>query len=166
MNTKEITIYRPSPCGGEFLDVIPYFYYLRDRLQKPIVTICLLVATETEQKARGIAICSVQDAPNKKVGRAIALGRALKALRTQNTDKRSLIVRNAAFYTLLCVTNPITATRPLLTMEGFTMEGGEQRIQYKSEFEPTLNTYECDLLLTYENHKNQNLSSDGAMAAE
>lgn len=161
MQTKEITLYRPSLHGGEFITMIPYFYYLRDRLQKPIVTICLLVDTESEQKARGIAICSVQDAPNKKVGRAIALGRALKALRAQKTDKRSLIVRNAAFYTLLCVSDPITATKPLLMLEG-----EEQRIQYKSEFEPTLNTYECELLLTYENHKNQNSSSDGTMAAK
>ena len=66
-----------------------FYYYLRDpdktidgKTHKgaPRVTICLL---EEEDKtiARGVAICSILDAPNKKTGRTIARGRAVKALK-------------------------------------------------------------------------------------
>ena len=53
------------------------FYYLRDKENKPRVTIC-----EEEVgglKAVGIAVCSLKDNPCKKVGKAIAAGRAKKA---------------------------------------------------------------------------------------
>ena len=56
-----------------------YFYYLRDEKRAPVVTICLKV-TDTEI-ARGVAMVNtVMDFPNKKVGRQIAEGRAIKAM--------------------------------------------------------------------------------------
>ncbi len=54
------------------------YYYLRDRLNRPTVTICLIKIDK--DIARGIAVCSLQDMPCKKIGRAIARGRATKAL--------------------------------------------------------------------------------------
>ena len=55
------------------------FYYIRDDLKRPVITVCL--KKEDDRLARGIAICSVLDVPNKKIGRAIASGRATKALK-------------------------------------------------------------------------------------
>ena len=43
------------------------FYYFRDSKKKPIVTICLKDNGEASF-SRGIAICSLMDNPNKKVG--------------------------------------------------------------------------------------------------
>ena len=55
------------------------FYYLRDAKNRPLVSICLL--QDEESVARGVAICSPSDSPNKKRGRDIALGRARQALK-------------------------------------------------------------------------------------
>lgn len=42
---------------------------------------CLLKRRDNnEVVARGVAICSSRDNPNRKIGRAIAVGRALKKL--------------------------------------------------------------------------------------
>lgn len=55
------------------------YYYLRDSKNEPRLTRCL-VETEDGEIAIGSAICSYSDFPNKKVGRKIALNRALHAL--------------------------------------------------------------------------------------
>lgn len=60
-----------------------YYYYLRDKAKRPVVTICLL--QENGVACRGVAICSPLDSPNKKLGRAIALGRARRALQKQKS---------------------------------------------------------------------------------
>ena len=61
-----------------------YFYYERQKHRKtdnvPVVTHCLL--NDGGIVAKGIAKCSETDNPDKKLGRKIALGRALKALDT------------------------------------------------------------------------------------
>jgi hypothetical protein len=63
--------------------MIRYYYGRIDN--KPIITVCLL--KEGEHTSRGIAICSPLDAPRKSTGRAIALGRAKKALKHKaNSD--------------------------------------------------------------------------------
>ena len=54
------------------------YYYIRDKMKRPIITVCLL--RRGEQLARGVAICSGSDNPCKRIGRAIAKGRAIKAL--------------------------------------------------------------------------------------
>lgn len=51
------------------------YYYIRNIENEPVVTICLLHSCG--ETARGVAICSVLDAPCKKRGRKIALDRAL-----------------------------------------------------------------------------------------
>jgi len=61
------------------------FYYLRDRMGKPVITVCLL--KENGVAARGIAVCSVDDNFCYKIGRAIARGRARSAL-LKNVETR------------------------------------------------------------------------------
>jgi hypothetical protein len=61
-----------------------YFYYGRDSENKPIKTVCLAVSRF--HITRGTAICSDKDQPCKKIGRAIAAGRALKCLEKRKSD--------------------------------------------------------------------------------
>lgn len=63
------------------------FYYVRDEKNAPIMTICLIVLDKEEDYeykgcsyARGIAMCSPKDNPNKKIGRNIAFERAITAI--------------------------------------------------------------------------------------
>jgi hypothetical protein len=58
-----------------------YYYYLRDHEKKPIVSVCLI--KDGEDVARGVAICSRDDAPRKKYGRTIARKRAEYAMSTK-----------------------------------------------------------------------------------
>ena len=60
------------------------FYYHRDETGKPKSTICLI--SENGWLARGVAICSDRDNFNRKVGRAIAMGRAAKALKNMESS--------------------------------------------------------------------------------
>lgn len=56
------------------------YYYESNETQRKITT-CLLVSDQdTRLLARGVAICSNKDNFSKKIGRAIARGRATKAL--------------------------------------------------------------------------------------
>lgn len=68
------------------------FYYHRDENNRPIKTFCLL--NEPDLTVRGQAVCSEKDHPNKKVGRSIAHGRALKAWHSGKNDYDS----NKKFY--------------------------------------------------------------------
>lgn len=54
------------------------FWYLRDKDNKPRVTICEAV-NKAGEKAVGVAICSMKDNPSKKIGRTIAEGRCRQA---------------------------------------------------------------------------------------
>jgi hypothetical protein len=56
------------------------YYYLRDVENKPRITVCFCVDKDTKKTARGIAVCSKKDNPNKKVGRSIAQQRCKHAL--------------------------------------------------------------------------------------
>jgi len=55
------------------------FEYHRDPSGTARVIVCNIQSGDTG--ARGIALCSLLDQPNEKLGRRIALGRAQKALR-------------------------------------------------------------------------------------
>lgn len=66
-----------SKTGVETEQTREIFYYFRDKENKPIITVCLLVAGETI--TRGIAICSNKDIPCKAVGRNISKQRAWHA---------------------------------------------------------------------------------------
>lgn len=61
------------------------FYYFRNVLSEPIITICV-IKNHIEVFSRGIAICSVNDNPNKKTGRNIAFGRVMKAMVNGNNS--------------------------------------------------------------------------------
>ena len=66
-----------------------HFYYLRDKTNRPLVTVCL--ATDTNGRHyRGVAICSPKDNPSKRKGRQIALGRVLKAM-YRNVDSEPVL---------------------------------------------------------------------------
>jgi len=56
-----------------------YFYYLRDKDRKPLVTVCLHCVDD--KYYRGVATCSTKDNPVKRIGRNIAFGRALQAVK-------------------------------------------------------------------------------------
>lgn len=58
-------------------------YYERGKNRAPVVTVCLHISDESF--TRGVAICSPKDNPCKKIGRAIAKGRALKAAKLMET---------------------------------------------------------------------------------
>lgn len=60
-----------------------YFYYDRDENRHPCITFCI-VTDDDGNHARGIAICSDLDMPRKAVGRAMAEGRALSALKRKS----------------------------------------------------------------------------------
>jgi hypothetical protein len=65
-----------------------FYYYVRDALKRPTVTYCIVFNGNSTENiySRGLAICSKKDNPCKKIGRAIATGRALKSLKT-GTDQ-------------------------------------------------------------------------------
>jgi len=85
-----------------------YFYYLRDKQRRPVVTVCLLKLTKHTKKngvvitsdsgneviVRGVAICSNSDDPCMKTGRNIAKGLALKAFIRRESG--GLVVRSEA----------------------------------------------------------------------
>lgn len=54
------------------------YYYLRDELDKPRVTVCVIKGDDGKI-SRGLSLCSFLDNPCKKEGRQKAYGRALKA---------------------------------------------------------------------------------------
>ena len=59
------------------------YYYGKDRVTNtPIITVCLIINNGLQSgkvEARGVAMLSEQDQFNRKLGRKIALGQALKA---------------------------------------------------------------------------------------
>lgn len=54
------------------------YYYIRDRHNKPVITVCLL--KKDGFTSRGVSVCSPDDNPSKKIGREIALSRAKKTM--------------------------------------------------------------------------------------
>jgi hypothetical protein len=89
------------------------FYYIRDEQKRPVITVCLAIADRSEggqrwdsaHITRGMALCSKKDTPNKRVGRALAWGRARKAIDHIMLGKAKL-------------TEPVTRyiAKPLLTL--------------------------------------------------
>lgn len=65
------------------------YYYFRDIQKAPRITICLFY-DEKERKvlARGIALCSMKETPNKRVGRALAFDRAVFALDSNTNSEK------------------------------------------------------------------------------
>jgi len=80
-----------------------YYYYIRDREDRPVITICLV--RDGEEVSRGISFCSDKDAPCKKVGRKIALQRAIHALVTKKNCCE--IKREGLFFQLYYIPDSI-----------------------------------------------------------
>jgi hypothetical protein len=78
------------------------FYTYKDRMEKPIVTVCLL--KKGRQFARGIALCSKQDHRKDALGETKAKGRAIKAVTRKEPDLP--INRDEAIRTLFEVEAP------------------------------------------------------------
>jgi hypothetical protein len=68
----------------------PYFYYIRNSIGQKIFTVCLLVRMNDFVIGRGVAVCSSLDQFDKKIGRAIAQGRARKAFEENSTGRPML----------------------------------------------------------------------------
>ena len=99
------------------------YYYLRNTKNEPVATICLLgIATKL---SRGVAICSHQDMPRKRIGRAIARGRAQKALWERGSS------------------NPIRRSTARVILD--KMGVGSLQIYYKSDYQPHLSVFETNL---------------------
>jgi len=62
------------------------FYYYRDELDAPRITICIIHDPKQKMYHRGISICSYLDIVNKEDGRDIAEDRAIQALKTKETN--------------------------------------------------------------------------------
>ena len=107
-----------------------YIYYVRDKENRPMVTVCLM-HSDDGQYARGVAICSLKETgPDKAIGRMYARGRALRAFRKAEngkTEKTSPVKRKEAYKSLM------KACRPLLPMQFF---------EAKSVYNPALNQLE------------------------
>jgi|GEM_PF-3187945 len=69
---------RPKNKKGGRIDK-EFFYYLRDINKHPHITVCLL-KNSNGAVARGMAICSLSEQFDRKVGRKIAKSRAYSAM--------------------------------------------------------------------------------------
>lgn len=107
-----------------------YIYYVRDKQNRPMITVCLMRSDEG-QFSRGIAICSLKETgPDKSIGRMYARGRALRAFRKAENgrqEKNSPVRREDAYRSLM------KANRPILPMQFF---------EAKSVYSPELNQLE------------------------
>jgi hypothetical protein len=127
-----------------------YFYYLRDGLKRPVVTVCLLKLAEHTRKngtvvvsgsgdviVRGVAICSDSDSLCRRRGRDIAKGRALKAF--VRMESGSPVVRSEA--------KGILKSLPLVGLE--CQELIELLKKGKHAFSPILSLRERELTRDY-----------------
>ena len=73
------------------------YYYLKNDEGRVVLTVCLIAGRD--RVARGVAILSARDTHCKKTARAIALGRARKALQTQ--ENNSPVLRREAIDALV-----------------------------------------------------------------
>ena len=62
------------------------FYTHTTPVVNNVFTACILMNEDKELLARGVSICSVLDTYRKKAGKNKALGRAIRALRTEETS--------------------------------------------------------------------------------
>ena len=84
LSTMRVSGVRPCRDTLKENKMDEYYYYLRDKQRKPIVTVCLLKDNKGTI-SRGVAICSKQDNPVKKFGRRLAKERAVWAAAFKNT---------------------------------------------------------------------------------
>lgn len=79
-------------------------YYIRDTENKPRITVAVEKILDDDSGeyilARGMALCSMKDNPNKKVGRNIAIGLLRKAMRNMKNCSQTSILRDEALEVL------------------------------------------------------------------
>lgn len=100
-----------------------YYYYRSLNGNHPRIAVCLIVCEN--EYSRGIAICSKLDNINKHKGKALARGRALKALYTKQTTA------------LVCKANAVD----------IIVDSTCPPVSHKSEYAPKLTKYESRLVL-------------------
>ena len=116
-----------------------YFYYLRNKMNEPVITICLGFDCD-DIAYRGISICSAKDNPIKKRGKSISFGRMIKAFHNEmNSDE---IDKDEPMNVLISVReNMNEETEKLFFNEGSFLN----TFSYKSEVNPELTQYENKL---------------------
>ncbi len=114
--------------------VRPYFYYVRDALNRPVITVCLMMPWDGAW-VRGVAICSEKDQVVKRTGRLKAFGRAQSAM-LNRVNAEPIQRRNQYIKQNL----PSAVTDFFLNT--FSSEGG---ITYKSMYNPHLTEFEKKL---------------------
>ena len=102
-----------------------YFYYVRDTKNRPVITVCLIVGERGI--GRGVSVCSVNDNPEKVIGRDISNRRALKAYWEQETSNDIYSENSKA----VCA----SIKNGLMWLE-----------RYKIQFDPTLTVRELRML--------------------
>ena len=107
------------------------FYYFRDNYNHPRITVCVIQDDEGNV-GKGIALCSLSESPDKKVGRLMAKSNALLAHLNKKDDL--LIWRDEAYDVMAS-----------------TWNGRYDAVRYKSYYNPHLNTKELDLLTNTSN---------------
>ena len=112
-----------------------YYYYLRDKNNYPIITICL--KKKNNNIARGLSILNSSDRIDKKEGRKWARRYADKALGRRKTD---LPIRRKEVLEKLNEVYEYNNTLPIIATEN------KMICEYKSVFEPVLTNYEYKLL--------------------
>ena len=75
------------------------FYYHRNEKGVPQSTICII--SENGWNAMGVSICNPKDNFCKKIGRTIAQGRALKALKTMESSGKIAMSSNRDWLKIL-----------------------------------------------------------------
>jgi len=109
---------------GLGVDENPQFYYLGN------VTVCLLRSND-KVVSRGVSVCSELDKFVKNVGRAKALGRAIRALENKRNDEPISHVDRF---------NGRLSGSPYL-------EDAQYAFGYKSLYNPSLTDYEKEVVL-------------------
>lgn len=108
------------------------FYYLRDKKNRPVVSVCLI--EDGGQVARGMAICSHMDQPCRKTGRSIAAQRAKAAI--NDRCERLFIMTNRA----KAILRECAAPRAIFTTKSFVSDDQKQfsRFERKLLFQARL----------------------------
>ena len=112
-----------------------YYYFLRDKSNNPIITICIKM--KDGDIARGLTILNSCDKISKKEGRRWARKYADKALGTKRTD---LPIKKEETLNKLRMVYEYNNQLPVIFTENKTI------CSHKSVFDPILTSYEYRLL--------------------
>lgn len=109
------------------------YYYLRDWKNFPVVTICLGI-DDDGNVAKGMSITSVEDTPNKKIGRDIAKKRMFHAMFSKENSE------------------PIGSDKAYTALEILTDDSWRcfDDVGYKSIFAPADTAYKSKYMTEYE----------------